>query len=171
VGIELAWGRIFYVYGPHEHPARLASSVAQALVRGEPVKCTDGAQVRDYTYVSELGEAFAALLDSPVSGPVNMASGEPVRIADLVMALAAAAGRPDLVLLGALPRRAGEPERLTADVRRLRDEVGWSASVRLQEGAERTVEWWRRELGRAEAGRPREAPLIPAPAPRTAAPR
>jgi nucleoside-diphosphate-sugar epimerase len=145
-GIELAWGRIFYVYGPHEHPARLASSVARALVRGEPVKCTDGAQVRDYIYVSELGDAFAALLDSPVAGPVNVASGWPVRVADLVMALATAAGRPELMLLGALPRRAREPERLTADVGRLRDEVGWSASIGLPEGAARTVEWWRREL-------------------------
>jgi nucleoside-diphosphate-sugar epimerase len=159
VGVELAWGRIFYVYGPHEHPARLASSVARALVRGERVKCTDGAQVRDYIYVSELGEAFAALLDSRVAGPVNMASGQAVRIADLVTALAAAAGRPELVQLSALPRRPGDPERLTADVRRLREEVGWSASVGVQEGAARTVGWWGR--GWAGSGYMRDAPLGP----------
>ncbi|HEV3046275.1 MAG TPA: NAD(P)-dependent oxidoreductase [Solirubrobacteraceae bacterium] len=151
-GFELAWGRVFYTYGPHEHPARLASSVASALVRGEQVRCTDGAQVRDYTYVAELGEAFAALLDSPATGAVNMASGEPVRVADLVLALAAAAGRPELVRLGALPRRPDEPERLTADVGRLREQVGWSASVGLREGAERTVEWWRRELAPGASG-------------------
>ena len=34
-GVALAWGRIFHLYGPHEHPARLVGGVARALVRGE----------------------------------------------------------------------------------------------------------------------------------------
>ncbi|HXA55275.1 MAG TPA: NAD(P)-dependent oxidoreductase [Solirubrobacteraceae bacterium] len=149
-GVALAWGRIFYVYGPYEHPARLASGVARALVRGEEVPCTHGMQVRDYLYTPELGGAFATLLASEVTGPVNMASGEPVRVADLVCAIAAAAGRPELVRLGALPQRPGEPERLTADVERLREEVGWNPSIGLAEGTARTVAWWRQALA-AEA--------------------
>ena len=154
MGVELAWGRIFYVYGPHEHPARLVSGVARALLRGEEARCTDGLQVRDYMYAPELGRAFAALLASEVTGPVNMASGEPVRIADVVSAIAAATGRPELVRLGALPQRAGDPERLTADVRRLREEVGFRPAVGLAEGAERTVQWWRQTLART-------APRVP----------
>lgn len=153
-GVELAWGRIFYTYGPQEHPARLVSGVAIALLRGEEAPCTHGTQVCDYLSTPDLGGAFAALLDSEVTGPVNMASGEPVRVADVVAAIAAAAGRPELVRLGALPQRPGEPERLTADVRRLREEVGWSPSVDLWEGALRTVEWWRgaTELERTTSG-------------------
>jgi len=150
-GVELAWGRIFYVYGPHEHPARLVSAVARALLRGEQARCTDGLQVRDYMYAPELGRAFAALLASEVTGAVNMASGEPVRVADVVSAIAAATGRPELVRLGALPQRAGDPERLTADVRRLREEVGFRPAVGLAEGAERTVQWWRGTLAGAPA--------------------
>jgi nucleoside-diphosphate-sugar epimerase len=141
--VALAWGRIFYAYGPHEHPARLVSGVARALVRGEEVPCTSGTQVRDYLDTPDLGSAFAALLTSEVTGPVNMASGEPVRVAELVAAVADAAGRPELVRLGALPQRPGDPERLTADVRRLREEVGWSPSIDLREGVARTVAWWR----------------------------
>jgi nucleoside-diphosphate-sugar epimerase len=153
-GVELAWGRIFYTYGPHEHPARLVSAVARALVRGEEVPCTHGTQVRDYLYVAELGSAFAALLGSAVAGAVNMASGEPVRLADVVAAIATAAGHPELVRLGALAQRAGEPERLTADVRRLREEVGWSPSIGLAEGAASTVAWWRGALAAEEPATP-----------------
>jgi nucleoside-diphosphate-sugar epimerase len=145
-GVALAWGRIFYVYGPHEHPDRLVGAVARALVHGEQAPCTHGMQVRDYIYTPELGSAFAALLDSEVTGAVNMATGEPVRISDVVTAIAAAAGRPELVALGALPARGEEPERLTADVRRLREEVGWMPSTGLREGAERTVSWWRESV-------------------------
>lgn len=155
VGVTLAWGRVFYGYGPYEHPDRLVSSVARALLRGEEAPCTSGTQVRDYTYTPDMGGAFAALLDSEVAGPVNMASGVPTRVKDLVMAIGAAAGRPELVRLGALPQRAGDPERLTADVRRLREEVGWRPSFDLRAGAALTVDWWR-ALARDEAwgGRP-----------------
>jgi nucleoside-diphosphate-sugar epimerase len=141
-GVSLAWGRVFFVFGPHEHPARLAGSVAGALVAGEEALCSHGEQVRDFLYAPELATAFAALLRSDVTGPVNMASGEAVALRELIDALAAAAGRRDLVRLGARPSPP-EPGRLAADVTRLRDEVGWAPSLSLQEAAARTVAWWR----------------------------
>ena len=73
-----------------------------------------------------------------------MASGEPVRVADVITAVAAAVGRLDLVRLRVLPLRPGEPDSLTADVRRLREEVGWAPSVGLGEGVRLTVDWWQR---------------------------
>jgi len=145
-GVALAWGRVFHVYGPHEHPDRLVSGVARALLRGEEARCTHGRQVRDFLYAPELGGAFAALLRSEVTGAVNMASGEPLTIAELVQAIAAAAGRPELVRLGALAANPAEPQRLTAEVRRLREEVGWTPTAGLREGVERTVDWWRSAL-------------------------
>lgn len=145
--LALAWGRIFHLYGPHEDPARLVGGVARALLRGEEARCTHGRQVRDFLYAPELGAAFAALLACDVTGPVNMASGEAVRVADVVAAIAAAVGSPELVRLGALAADPQEPERLTADVGRLRDEVGWAPSLDLRGGAEETVSWWREALG------------------------
>jgi nucleoside-diphosphate-sugar epimerase len=150
-GIALAWGRIFSVYGPHEHPDRLVGSVAGALLRGEPAACSHGTQLRDYLYAPELGGAFAALLESEVRGPLNMASGKPVCIEEIVAEVAAATGRPDLVRRGARPAGQREPDSLTADVRRLRDEVGWTPTVGLHEGVSRTVDWWRRTRTRAAA--------------------
>jgi nucleoside-diphosphate-sugar epimerase len=144
-GISLAWGRIFFVFGPFEDRARLAGSVASALVAGDEALCSHGEQVRDFLYAPELADAFVALLGSPVTGAVNLASGRPVRIRELVAALADAAGRPDLVRLGARPAAGGEPVLLTADVARLRDEVGWAPSLQLAEAARRTVQWWREQ--------------------------
>jgi nucleoside-diphosphate-sugar epimerase len=145
-GVALAWGRVFHLYGPYEHPQRLVGGVARALVRGEEARCTHGQQVRDFLYAPELGDAFAALLASDVSGALNMASGEPVRVADVVAAIATATGHPELVRLGALPANPDEPERLTAEVRRLREEVGWAPALDLRQGAEWTVSWWRHAL-------------------------
>jgi nucleoside-diphosphate-sugar epimerase len=142
----MAWGRVFFVFGPHEHPGRLASSVAGSVVAGEEALCSDGEQVRDFLYAPELAAAFVALLLSDATGPVNMASGVPRRVRDLIEAIADAAGRPELVRLGARPTAESEPARLTADVKRLREEVGWAPTLSLAEAAQRTVEWWRGEL-------------------------
>ena len=146
-GLSLAWGRIFFLYGPGESPSRLAGSVARALVRGEPAETSHAKQVRDFLHTADLGDAFAALLASDVEGAVNMASGDPVRVRDLVEALARAAGRPDLLRLGARPASPDEPAELTADARRLRDEVGWSPARSLADRAAETVGWWREREG------------------------
>lgn len=145
--LSVAWGRVFFVFGPHEHPARLVSSVARALVRGEPAETSHGEQVRDFLCSVDLGDAFAALLDSEVEGSVNLASGEPRPIRALVEDVARAAGRSDLLRLGARPAAEGEPRSLTADVGRLRDEVGWTPAAPLSERVDETVAWWREHAG------------------------
>jgi nucleoside-diphosphate-sugar epimerase len=145
-GISMAWGRIFFVFGPHEQRGRLASSVAESLLRGETAECSVGEQVRDFLFAPELADAFAALTLSDVQGPVNMASGAPLPVRDLIAAIADATGHPELVALGTRPTPPNEPARLTADVGRLRDEVGWTPRLSLREAAERTVAWWRQQL-------------------------
>jgi nucleoside-diphosphate-sugar epimerase len=137
--LSLAWGRIFFSFGPGEAPGRLIPSVAGALLRAEEAPVTGGAQVRDFIAVEELGDAFAALLDSDVRGAVNVASGRAVAVRDVVAMVARAAGGADLVRYGALPDRPGDPASIVADVTRLAREVGWAPRETLEAGIERTV--------------------------------
>jgi nucleoside-diphosphate-sugar epimerase len=139
-----AWGRIFLLYGPAEHPARLVPSVVRALLRGRPASCSEGSQLRDFLYVKDVAGAFAALLDSEVTGAVNIASGEPTTVKDVVLAIADAIGRPDLVRFG---DPANEPSRLTAATARLFGEVGWRPRYDLQSGLAETLAWWRDQFG------------------------
>jgi nucleoside-diphosphate-sugar epimerase len=144
-GITAAWGRIFFVYGPGEHPNRLVASVIRSLLRGEEARSTHGQQVRDFLHVEDVADAFVALLDSDAAGAINIASGTPTRVRDLVELIADAVGRRDLLRFGAVPTPPGDPSVLVADVRRLREELGWVPRLSLEEGVMRTVEWWRRE--------------------------
>ena len=139
--VSAAWGRIFFLYGPWEHPLRLVPSVARALLRGESVDCTDGSQVRDFLHVADVAGAFVALLDSPVEGAVNIASGQVIPVRDVILGVADRLGSRTLVRLGALPQNG--PAVLSADARRLRDEVGWVPRFGLEDGLDDTVAWWR----------------------------
>lgn len=143
LAINLACGRVFFLYGPGEAPGRLVASVARGLVAGERVATGDGMQIRDFLHVIDVALAFVALLDTSVTGPVNIGSGHGRRILDVIDATGDAAGRPDLLDIGALPPRRDDPSELVADVSRLRDEVGFLPTIALTEGIEQTVAWWR----------------------------
>jgi nucleoside-diphosphate-sugar epimerase len=147
-GIELAWARPFFFYGPHESPGRLVPAVIRPLLSGKPVETTEGGQRRDFMHVEDVAGGIAALLDSSVVGPVNVATGEAVAVADVVGRIASLIGRPELIKAGSLPSRP-EPPLLVAETHRLRDEVGFSPRWGLQDGLEATIRWWADELGRA----------------------
>ncbi len=141
--LSLAWGRIFFLYGPHEKPHRLVPYVVQSLLSGKPALCTAGDQVRDFLYVADAAAAFAKLLSSEVTGVVNIASGQGTAVADIVHTIADITGRRDLLQLGALPT-SSEPPFLVADTSRLNNEVGWLPAYSQRERLVQTVEWWRR---------------------------
>ena len=143
-GLEVAWARLFYLYGPHEDQRRLVASVARSLVRGERVEVTPGEQVRDFLHVEDVGAALAAIALSSVLGPINVCSGEPVTVREIVEALGRAAGRPELIAVGSRPYAQGDPMVVYGDNRRLREEVGWTPRITLGDGLERTWDWWKR---------------------------
>jgi nucleoside-diphosphate-sugar epimerase len=146
MNISAAWGRIFFLFGPHEHPSRLVASVTRSLLRGERARCSHGEQVRDLLYVQDVADAFVALLESDVSGPVNIASGQPVRLKEVIYRIGEKIGREDLIELGAIAAPANDPPSLVAETIRLNREVGWSPQHSLDEGLESTISWWKNHL-------------------------
>jgi nucleoside-diphosphate-sugar epimerase len=145
-GMSSAWGRIFFQYGPYEHPDRLVPSVIRHLLMNQEALCTHGRQIRSFLHVADVGAAFAALLDSEVQGPVNIGSDERISLADLIDCIARQIGRTDLVRLGARSAPTDEPPLLVPDIHRLRDEVQWRPRFTLSEGLADTIYWWRGHL-------------------------
>lgn len=144
-GLSSAWGRVFFLFGPHEHRDRLVAYVIRYLLRGEPALCSHGRQIRDFLYVQDVANAFVRLLESGVSGPVNIASGQKVALRELIYNIAAKLKREDLVQLGAVSMSQEEPPLVVADVRRLHDEVGCTPKYDLDHGLDQTIEWWKDE--------------------------
>lgn len=142
LGISLAWGRVFWLYGPGEARGRLVADVARALAAGEPCETSEGLQQRDVLHVDDVADAFVTALASPWRGAFNIGSGVAVPVRRVVEILAEAAGRPDLVRFGARPSPAGDPPRLVADIGILRGEMGWTPRIDLHGGLVATYGWW-----------------------------
>jgi nucleoside-diphosphate-sugar epimerase len=145
-GLSTAWGRIFFQFGPHEHPDRLVPSVICNLLLNREAPCSHGRQVRSFLHVADVGEAFAAVLDSGLEGPVNIGSDERVSLADLVDRIGRQIGRSELLRLGARPAPPQEPALLVPEVHRLRDEAQWRPRFTLDDALSDTIAWWRGRL-------------------------
>ncbi len=127
-GVELVWARLFYVYGPGQPLSTLWGQVQQALAeRWSSFPMSPGDQTRDYLPVEEAARLLSelALGALPLRAPltVNVCSGQPIALRDLVVSWVAAAGTELPLQCGAYPYAAHEPLHAWGDRARLNDLV------------------------------------------------
>ena len=145
-GVELVWARIFSVYGPGEHQKRFVPAVILAALRGEATRLSPGEQMRDYLHVEDAAAALWAVTQSDLSGPVNIASGKPIAIGEIALQIGQILGRPDLIRLGDLPYREGDPMFVCANTALLKKTTGWKPHYALEAGLKNSIDWWRGHL-------------------------
>jgi nucleoside-diphosphate-sugar epimerase len=150
-GYSFAWGRVFFTFGPGEYPQRLVPSVIRSLLRNETARTTNGLHIRDFMYVDDVARAFVALLEADCRGPVNIASGTGIRIADIVIRLGQLLGRSHLVHLGALPSPKNEPDILVADTKLITKNINFKPQYSVDAGLHSTISWWKLQQGISDA--------------------
>jgi UDP-glucose 4-epimerase len=137
--VSLRYGN---VYGPRQDPLGEAGVIAifcGRLIAGEqPVVFGDGLQTRDYVHVDDVVAANLAAVDSEANGAFNVGTGVETTVLQLVDALAPLADEP--FEADHRPPRPGEVQRIALDCARAREELGWEAQVRLDDGLTQTLE-------------------------------
>lgn len=136
--------RLFNVFGTRSRTTGAYGAVfgvflAQKL-NGRPFTVVgDGKQTRDFTYVTDVAEAFLCAAESNISGEaMNVGSGNHYSINRLVELLG---GEIEYI-----PKRPGEPDCTFADVGKITKLLGWSARVSFEEGVRRmlaSIDDWR----------------------------
>lgn len=128
-GISL---RLFNIYGPRSRTTGAYGAVfgvflAQKLAGRPYTVVGDGNQSRDFTFVSDTVEAFVLAAQSDFSGEVfNVGAGAPQSVNRLVELLGGEKTH--------IPKRPGEPDCTWADIRRIRERLGWEPRVPFAEG-------------------------------------
>lgn len=136
--------RLFNVYGPRSRTTGAYGAVfgvflAQKLA-GKPYTVVgDGTQSRDFTYVTDVVDAFVLAAQSDLVGRVmNVGSGGTYTVNRLVELLGGEVVH--------VPRRPGEPAQTYADISLIERETGWRPRVAFEDGVHRMldrIEDWR----------------------------
>jgi UDP-glucose 4-epimerase len=136
--------RLFNVYGPRSRTTGAYGAVFGVFLKqklaGTPFTVVGaGKQTRDFTYVTDVADAFVAAAESRAAGQIlNVGSGHSYSINRLVELL----GGPVVYV----PKRPGEPDCTFADITRIGQDVGWKPKIPLEEGVQRmlaVIEDWR----------------------------
>ncbi len=138
--------RPYSIYGPGEPAGRLAPYIIAKTRAGEPIDLTLGQQIRDYTDVVDIAEAFwRTLAQRPEGGTLrtlNVASGEFITLRDFIEAVGDALRRigltPDL-RFGARPYRSDEMMNYTANIALITETLNWKPSTPLATGLDRML--------------------------------
>jgi len=139
--------RIFNTYGPFMRPddGRAVSNFMVQALRGEPITIYgDGRQTRSFTYVDDEIRGFLALLDSDVTTPVNIGNPDQYTIRQLAEMTLAATGSTVPMVYRPLP--IDDPTRRQPDITKAVELLGWSPSMGLREGLQRTAAYFRSVL-------------------------
>jgi len=154
-GIPVTVLRFFGSYGPRHHLSWWGgpqSVFIDAILRDREIPIHgDGLQTRSFTYVSDTVEAIRACIEKPeANGEIfNVGSGHEITILDLARLIKRLADTPGEIKVKYIPydelsgRRYEDVRRRVPDVSRCERILGVKATVDLEEGLTRTIEWQR----------------------------
>ncbi|AMK77745.1 MULTISPECIES: SDR family oxidoreductase [Methylomonas] len=124
--------RLFNVYGPHARTTGAYGAVFGVFlaqkINGKPFTVVgDGTQTRDFTYVTDVADAFIAAAESELRGEImNVGSGGTYSVNQLVGLLGGA--------IEYIPKRPGEPDCTFADTNKIKTKLGWQPQVSFEQG-------------------------------------
>lgn len=149
---QIAIVRPFNTFGPYQSTKAVIPELILGCLRGGPILTTKGEQTREFNYVEDIVEGMLLAMEKAgeVLGPVNLATGKEVAIRDLIAKIVDITQTSARVEIGALPYRPTEIWRMCADATRARELIGWNSGISLEEGLQRTVDWFRLYLERGQ---------------------
>jgi len=151
-GVDVRVARIFNTYGPrmHANDGRVVSNFVIQALENKPITIYgSGEQTRSFQYVSDLVAGLVALMKSDYTQPVNIGNPEERSInsfAALIRDLVPGSGSR----IVHKPAVEDDPQRRRPDISTARRELGWAPSVSIEKGLAKTIEYFRKELGRSD---------------------
>ena len=148
-GLEIKVARIFNTYGPRMHHAdgRVVSNfIVQALMGEDITIFGDGSQTRSFCYVDDLVSGLIALMNSPteVTGPVNLGNPVEQTILQLAEMVLERVDSPSKLVRKPLP--SDDPTRRRPNIEAAQSKLGWSPTVPIEDGLQRTIDYFQAHL-------------------------
>jgi UDP-glucuronate decarboxylase len=143
--------RIFNTYGPRMHPndGRVVSNfIVQALQNQDITVYGDGSQTRSFCYVDDLVDGLVRLMNTPhdLTGPINLGNPGEFTIRELAQMIIKLTGSKSRIVNMPLPM--DDPRQRRPDISAANEFLGWKPTVDLADGLLKTIDYFKRLLGR-----------------------
>jgi UDP-glucuronate 4-epimerase len=142
-GMDIACLRIFTAYGPRQRPEMAIHKFTRLIDQGEKIPMFgDGSSRRDYTYIDDLIEGILGVLD-PLKGfeIYNLGESQTTSLKDLITLIEKGLGKK--ARIERLKPQPGDVSITYADVRKAREKLGYRPRVKVEEGIQKFVEWYK----------------------------
>jgi dTDP-glucose 4,6-dehydratase len=143
-GLRTRIARIFNTYGPRMklNDGRVVPSFLDQALRREPLTVYgDGSQTRSFCYVDDLVDGLYRLLSSDEVYPVNLGNPREMTIREFAETILGLLKSDSPITYEPLPE--DDPKQRKPDITKARELLGWEPRVDLEEGLERTIEYFR----------------------------
>ena len=148
---DIKIARIFNTYGPRMavEDGRVVSNFIVQALKNEPLTVYGkGDQTRSFCYVADLIEGLVAMMEKEdFTGPVNIGNPEEFSIMELANKITALTGSSSEVSHNPLPQ--DDPVSRCPDISLAKSKLGWNPQVSLEDGLNRTIDYFRKALGLA----------------------
>ncbi|MDB5348574.1 MAG: NAD-dependent epimerase/dehydratase [Schlesneria sp.] len=152
-GIEVRIIRIFNTYGPRMDPndGRVISNFITQALRGEHLTIYgDGKQTRSFCYCDDLIRGMMLLMDQDQeTGPVNIGNPGEYTMLELASEILKAIPHTESTI-SYMPLPKDDPKQRCPDISKAKQLLGWEPTIDLPTGLERTIKYYRQELGMNE---------------------
>ncbi len=130
-------------YGYWQYPEKLIPVVILKALNNEPIPVYGtGENVREWLFVSDCADAVFEIMDKGKIGEAyNVGSGEEKKNIDVVKSILNILNKPE-DLIEFVKDRPGHDFRYSLNVDKIKNEIGWEAKVKFEEGIEKTVAWY-----------------------------
>lgn len=150
-GLDIKVARIFNTYGPRMHPndGRVVSNfIVQALQGHDITIYGDGSQTRSFCYADDLIEGFIRLMSTPqeITGPINLGNPCEFTIRQLAEEVLRQVGGASKLICLPLPQ--DDPMQRKPDITQAQKVLDWQPTVNLEDGLAKTIDYFRRVLGK-----------------------
>ncbi len=141
--------RIFNTYGPRMqiNDGRVISNFIVQALQGRPITVFgNGTQTRSFCYVDDLIDGLIALMESDdhVTGPINLGNPTELSILGIAEKILGLTNSQSEIVFKPLP--ADDPRQRQPDIRLARDLLNWKHKIGLEDGLERTIEYFDKVL-------------------------
>jgi len=139
--LDIRVARIFNTYGPRmkKNDGRVVSNFIVQAINHDPITIYgDGSQSRSFCYVDDLIEGIVRLMNhDEFTGPINLGNPNEFTMLQLANKLIKLTGSQSELIFKELPE--DDPRQRQPDIRLAQEVLGWTPSIQLKEGLEKTV--------------------------------